>query len=141
MKNSPSDHADLQEIEALRKSEERFRALFELGPVAVYSCDAEGVIQEFNRRAAELWGREPKLGDTDEGFCGSFRMIRPDGSVLAHAECPMAEVLSGKIPEMRDAEVRIERTDGSHSQVIVNIRPLKNQRGDITGAINCFYDI
>ena len=68
---------------ALRESEERYRTLFDLGPVAVYSCDASGVIQEFNRRAAELWGRAPALGDTDERFCGSFKMIRPDGSVHA----------------------------------------------------------
>jgi len=49
-----------------------------LGPVAVYSCDASGVIQNFNRRAAELWGRAPSPGDTDERFCGSFKMFRPD---------------------------------------------------------------
>ncbi len=35
----------------------------------------------------------------------------------------------------------IERPDGSRVTVIVNIRPLKNERGEITGAINCFYDI
>jgi PAS domain-containing protein len=34
-----------------RWDEQRYRALFELGPVAVYSCDSGGVIQEFNRRA------------------------------------------------------------------------------------------
>ena len=54
----------------LRESEERFHTLFELDPVAVYSCDASGVIQNFNHRAAELWGREPALGGTDERFCG-----------------------------------------------------------------------
>jgi PAS domain S-box-containing protein len=53
----------------------------------------------------------------------------------------MAEVLSGKIPEARDAEVHIERPDGSWVIVIVNIRPLKNQRGEITGALNYFFDI
>ena len=31
--------------------------LFESSPAAVYSIDASGVIQEFNRCAAELWGR------------------------------------------------------------------------------------
>jgi PAS domain-containing protein len=60
---------------------------------------------------------------------------------MPHAACPMAEVLSGSIPEAHDAEVVLERPDGSRITVIVNIRPLKNERGEITGALNCFYDI
>ena len=35
----------------------------------------------------------------------------------------------------------IERPEGSRITVLVNIRPLKNERGEVTGAINCFYDI
>ena len=42
---------------------------------------------------------------------------------------------------VRDAEVHIERPDGTRVTVVVNIRPLKNHHGEITGAINCFYDI
>jgi two-component system CheB/CheR fusion protein len=127
--------------EALRESEERYRALFDLGPVAVYSCDASGEILQFNPRAAELWGRMPEVGDTDERFCGSYKLFRSDGSFMPHDQCPMAEVLSGEISEAHDAEVLIERPDGSRVVVVVNIRPLKNQRGEVTGAINCFYDI
>jgi two-component system, chemotaxis family, CheB/CheR fusion protein len=126
---------------ALRDSEQRFRALFNLGPVAIYTCDRSGRIQEFNRRAAQLWGQQPQPGDTEERFCGSYKMHLPDGTFIPHERCPMAEVLSGKIPEARDAEVHIERPDGSRIAVIVNIVPLVNERGETTGAINCFYDI
>ncbi len=126
---------------AQRWNEERYRTLFDLGPVAVYSCDASGVIQEFNRRAVELWGSEPQSGDTDKRFCGSFKLFRPDGRFMPHEQCPMAEVIAGTLAEACDAEVLIERPDGSRITVVVNIRPLKNERGDIIGAINCFYDI
>ena len=126
---------------ALRESEERFRTLFDLGPVAVYYCDASGVIQNFNHRAVELWGRTPAHGDTDERFCGSLKMLRLDGSVMPHEHCPMADVVSGKIQEMRNQEVIIERPDGSQITVVVNIRPLRNQLGEVTGGVNCFYDI
>jgi PAS domain S-box-containing protein len=130
-----------QAQQALCVSEERYRTLFDLGPVAVYFCDNTGVIQKFNRRAAELWGREPALGDTDERFCGSFKLFRMDGSLMPHPQCPMAEVLDGKVSEVRDTEVLIERPDRSRITVIVNISPVKNERGEVTGAINCFYDI
>jgi PAS domain-containing protein len=126
---------------ALRESEDRYHTLFDLCPVAVYSCDASGVIEKFNRRAVELWGREPELGDTDERFCGSFKFFRPDGSFMPHEQCPMAEVVSGKLGQVCDGEVLIERPEGSRVTVIVNIRPLKNEHGEVAGAINCFYDI
>ena len=127
--------------EALRESQWRYRTLFDLAPIAVYSCDASGVIREYNNRAAELWGRNPAPGDTDERFCGSFKMYRPDGSFMPHEQCPMGDVLSGKVPGIHDGEVHIERPDGSRVIVIVNIAPLTDDRGDITGAINCFYDV
>jgi PAS domain S-box-containing protein len=81
------------------------------------------------------------LGDTDQQFCGSFKMFRPDGSFMPHHQCPMAEVVSGKISAVHNGEVLIERPDGSHVTALVNIRPLKNDLGEVTGAINCFYDI
>ena len=124
----------------LHESEGRYRALFEMGPVASYSCHASGVIRDFNPRSAELWGREPATGDDNERFCGSFKMFRPDGSYMPHAQSPMADVLSGRIPKARDVEVHFERPDGTRIIAVLNIRPLKNPRGEITGAINSFFD-
>jgi PAS domain S-box-containing protein len=124
------------ELYKLATERERYRAIFEMGPVAVYSCDATGVIDNCNARAVELWGRAPEIGDTDEMFCGSHKLYRPDGTHMPLRECPMAEVVSGKMREVRDQEVMIERPDGSRITVIVNIRPMTNERGEITGAIN-----
>lgn len=126
---------------ALRASDKRFRALFESEPVGVYSCDKWGRIVEFNRSAAKMWGRSPRVGSNGEKFCGSMRMHRPNGAFMPHARCPMAAILKGTIDAAKDLEVVIERPDSSRITVIVNIISLKNDVGEITGAINCFYDV
>jgi PAS domain S-box-containing protein len=126
---------------ALRASEERFRVLFELGPVAIYSCDAAGLIQEFNQRAVELWMCRPVKGESNERFCGSYKLHHPDGTIMPHDMCPMAQVVTGKVSGAKDVEITIERPDGSLINAIVNVVPLKGEHGEITGAINCFHDI
>src|SRR5436309_5401008 len=92
--------------EVLRQSEDRFRRLVELMPVAVYVCDTSGIIQSYNHRAIELWGREPKPGDTVQRYCGSLRLYSPDGKLVPHAESIMAEVLKTGVPA-RDVEMVI----------------------------------
>jgi PAS domain S-box-containing protein len=115
-------------------------SVLEAIPAGVYLCAADGVIVRFNRRAAELWGRTPKIGDTDARFCGSFRLYNPDGSLLPHARTPMAEALRTGRPQ-RNKEVVIERPDGSRIIASVHIDPLPDGNGVIQGAINCFQDI
>ena len=114
--------------------------LFEVLPLAVYVCDQHGLILRYNRRAAELWGRSPKLRDPSERFCGSYRMFRLDGTPLPHHQCPMAGVLHTGIC-VRDQEVLIERPDGSRGIALVNIDAVRDAGGNIVGAVNCFQDI
>lgn len=129
-------------IEAtLRESEERFRMLLDLAPIGVYSCDATGMIKDYNQRAAELWGRQPVLGDPKERYCGPVKFFRLDGSFIPHDQSPMVDILAGRLREVRDVELVVERSDGEQVYAVVNISPVKNERGQITGAINCFYDI
>ena len=114
--------------------------LFEQLPFAVYVCDRDGLVQRYNRRAADLWGRTPKLGDPNERFCGSYRMFRPDGSLLPHHECPMADVLRTGV-SVREQEVHIERPDGLRGIALVDIEAIKDSDGNIVGAVNCLQDI
>ena len=114
--------------------------LWDLLPAAVYICDRDGKIVRYNRRAAELWGRTPKIGDPSERFCGSHRLYRLDGGPLPHAAYPIVDVLRTGEP-VRDHEVVIERPDGSRVTALVNITALKDVTGAVTGAINCLHDI
>src|ERR1700730_10854935 len=94
-------------VEVLRQIEERFRRLVEVMPVAVYVCDRTGNIQNYNDRAVDLWGREPKRGDPAQRHCGSLRLYSPDGTLVPHEESKMAEVLRTGT-EAHDLEVIIE---------------------------------
>jgi PAS domain S-box-containing protein len=126
--------------EPLRHALSAWDSLLESLPIAVYVCDTKGLIIQYNRKAAELWGRAPAPGDTDERFCGSYRMFFVDGRLLPHAEGPMADVLStGRA--VRNAEIQIERPDGSRVAALVNIDPLLDAGGEIIGAVNCFQDV
>ena len=127
-------------IEALRESEARYRRLAELLPVGVYTCRApEGTITYYNKEATRIWGRTPAEGDTDERFCGSYRLFQPDGAFLPHDACPMAVTLRDG-SEFRNEEVIVERPDGSRATVRVNIDPIRDADGKVVGAVNVFHD-
>lgn len=109
-------------------------------PGAVYLCDHDGWLIRYNSEAANLWGRTPNQNGRTERFCGSHRLFLLDSTPLSAEDCPMADaVRSGTTT--RNAEVIMERPDGARFTALVNIRALKDRRGNIQGAINCFQDI
>jgi len=116
------------------------QSILDVMPTALYVCAADGTILRYNRQAAELWGRQPRLGETDERYCGSHRLYHPDGRPLPHAETPMAQALRTGQPA-HGLEVVIERPDGSRRIALVQIEALLDEHGAILGAINCFQDI
>ena len=109
--------------------------------MAIYVCDADGIIQEYNRRAVELWGREPGQNGEKPRFCGSHKIYHPDGRYMPHEECPMARLLRGEKLKAEDLEIIVERPDGKRRQVIPAPRILTNTHGKITGGINSLFDI
>ena len=114
--------------------------LIDVLPSAVYVCDLDGAIVAFNERAADIWGRTPKLGQTDERFCGSHRLFRADGAYLPHDQTPMAVALRTGAPAP-NFEAIIEQPNGTRVPVLVNIAPLSDNAGKQIGAVNCFQDL
>jgi PAS domain S-box-containing protein len=127
----------LEASASLRAGEERIKQLVALMPAAVYTCNEEGRITLFNRRAVELWGREPDRGDR---FCGYWRLWRMDGSELPHDQGPMATCLR-EGTSVRDMVLTGEQPGGDRAVVSVSVAPLVNQRGRRVGAVNVFDDV
>ena len=107
-------------------------------PIGVYCCDLEGLLVNYNRHAAELWGRNPELGRTRMG--GAYRLLTLSGELLDHAVSPMAEVLKTGIP-VRNFRVVIERLDSSRVTVLASVEPLFDEGGAPVGAVSCFQDV
>lgn len=134
--------AHQQAEKALRESEARYRKLADLLPVAVYTCQIPGgILQYYNQRAAELWGREPVCGnDSNEQLCGGLKLYQEDGAALSHVQTPMAIALTQDI-SCHNQEVIIERPDGSQIIALANIDLVKNQEGESIESINVLQDI
>lgn len=116
-----------------------FRRLLDTLPAAAYTCDAEGRITYFNRRAEEVWGRTPRLNDSCERFCGSYRLYSPEGAPLAHDQCWMALALKGK--EFNGCEIVVERPDGTRLAALAHASPIFDTDGRVLGAVNVVVDI
>ena len=122
----------------LREHERRFRELLDALPAAVYTTDAAGRITYFNEAAATLWGHRPSLGTSE--WCGSWKLFWPDGTPLAHDQCPMALALK-EDRTVRGMEATAERPDGTRVPFIPYPTPIHDQTGKLVGAVNMLVDI
>ena len=112
--------------------------ILDMLPIATFICDAQGTILQYNARAVEIWGQVSRPGQTHQEFTSAARYFDIDGTPLRRSE--LAEVLATGKPA-RDVERIVERMDGERVIVSLNIDPLRNAKGELVGAVNCFIDI
>lgn len=133
------DVSDLNDIrDALRAKDEQIRFILDSLPAAVYTTDAQGKITYYNQAAAELAGREPRIGEDE--WCVTFRLFTADGKPMPHAECPMAVALKEDRP-IRGVEAMAQRPDGTIFPFLPFPTPLHNHKGELVGAVNMLIDI
>jgi two-component system CheB/CheR fusion protein len=107
-------------------------------PAAIYTTDIEGRITFFNKAAAVLWGRRPRL-NVDQ-WCGSWRLFWPDGRPMPHDACPMAICLKEQ-RAVRGAQAVAERPDGTRVPFMAFPTPLRDAAGTFVGAVNMLIDM
>ena len=120
------------------KSRDSYQPQIDSDSTAFYTLDATGLITYYSKLAVEIWGRKPEAGDTYESFISPYIRYREYGRYLPRGESPMNDVLAGTILGVFDAEVHIERPDGTRIVAIVNISPLIDDNGAIVGAVKSF---
>ncbi|HEX5760757.1 MAG TPA: ATP-binding protein [Thermoanaerobaculia bacterium] len=124
----------------VQSSEQAFRRLLEKLPAGAYTCDPQGLITFYNQKAAEIWGREPRLNDPRDRFCGSFKLYSTDGAAICHDECWMARAIQAN-EEYNGREMVIERPDGHRLTVLAHANPIRDESGALSGAVNVLIDI
>ena len=115
-----------------------FPEYFEKSPLGFYICDPSGLITYYNRSAAELWDRKPIPGT--EYWSGAWKLYFPDGTPMDPEASPMAAIHeTGK--EGRNAEVLIERPDGTFKMLLIFCRPQFNANNVLTSSHYTLIDI
>ena len=116
-----------KEIERkLRRSEQRFRYLFEAAPDAVLVLNRERVITDCNQSAVHLYGRPT------EEIIGRSIMDLMDPASIPFAQEKWQDVQRG---QQAEGEIRILRGDGSTAVVWRRGTPLLNAEGQIEGVL------
>ncbi|WLT30405.1 PAS domain S-box protein [Geothrix sp. PMB-07] len=112
--------------EALRASEARFRALFDLLPVGVTVTDSHGHILATNPVSEALLGI-PSDDMVRRDFKGPYwEVIRPDGTAMPPEEYASVRALAEQ-RRIEDVEMGVRRPDGSVAWILVTADPIAAQ--------------
>ncbi|MHA7061785.1 PAS domain-containing sensor histidine kinase [Azospirillum argentinense] len=112
---------------------------FEHVPVPACLVDADGMVLQHNRRAAELLNGTAALTVPGDRRLGAWRLYTPDGQPLQSNETPVAEALRSGVPK-HDVELQLERLDGTRRWVLLSVEPVPEPASGAR-AIVTFQDI
>ncbi len=123
-----------------RKAQQQYRTLLDNLPIAAYTCDPTGLINYYNEKAVELWGREPNPEDPSDRFCGSLDSFATDGTPIPRDQSWTARALRERTA-FKGHEFVVQLASGERRAVLGYINPILNDDGELQGAINVLVDV
>jgi PAS domain S-box-containing protein/putative nucleotidyltransferase with HDIG domain len=115
----------------LRQAKEYAEFLFKSTPNAIFTTDVNRIVTSWNNKAAEI-----------TGYSGN-EIIGKQCTVFADTPCKdMCAVFSDNVEKpIFNAECSIKRKDGKIIVIAKNAKLLKDEQGNVIGAIESFEDI
>ena len=120
--------------EALRESEERFRSIFEEGPLGVAITDRGGFLSAVNPAFVRM------LGYPEEELLGRQHTDLSHSEDLEPTLTLTRRLLAGEIPVFH-LETRYLRKDGTHFWGSLSGAPIRDAQGEVLYAIGLLEDI
>ncbi|MDY7001146.1 MAG: PAS domain S-box protein, partial [Thermodesulfobacteriota bacterium] len=108
--------------EALRESEERFRAIYENAPVGIFQSTPEGKYLGINARFAEMSGYDPDELFQVENIADLY--VDPD-------QRQEVKRLLAERDELKDYHIHVWRKDGQDMWMGIYVKTRRNERGEI----------
>ena len=126
--------------EALRKSENRLKGLFETMAEGVVLIDADGQIVQANPAATRIAGL--RRSEIEGGAYDSpeWNLLRPDGTKMPQKEMAGPRTMKEKRP-IKDLVMGVEKPDGNISWININTSLLKKENDQIDCIILTFADM
>jgi len=125
-----------------RRAEDRestLTQLLEAMPDGVVTCDAGGLLGEFNRTARDWHGIDPRVLPPEE-WAVHFGLYRPDGdALLPMDEVPLLRALRGE--HVREAEIIIRAAGQPERIVRCSVEPVRAADGTLLGAVCVMQDV
>ena len=108
-------------------------------PTAIFSTDSIGHITYYNEKAAEMWGRHPRLNDpTELAYCGAIQLFDADGHIVPRKEYATARALrEGK--RLKKEPICIDRPDGSRLPAVIDVDLIAGTKGAPIGTMNVLH--
>jgi len=131
-----TDHLHAQE--ELRRSESRYRKVFEILPIGLWIADKNGALLSGNPAGVRIWGAEPHVSQNQYGVFRARRLptreeIEPGDWALSHTVNEGVTVI--------DELLEIDAFDGSKRIILNYTAPVLDEQGRIDGAIVVNQDV
>jgi len=133
-----SDRQKQSNEQQLKDQEKLLTSVLDTVPVGIWITDASGNIIRGNPAAINIWCGERYVGINE--YTEYKGWWADTGELIGAHDWAMARALE-KGETSVDETIRIECFDGSRKVILHSAIPLRNDKGDITGALATNYDI